>query len=255
MVGIRYTTLKRDNYRVGKMSSLKPVYLLAGGRPRNPSSFNPLFQAVFKESGKTSPSIAYVGAASDDSKAFYLMMAAALKGSGAGKVRLAALSSKKADVQKAKDILESSDIVYVSGGDVEHGMQVLAEKNMIDFIVGLYRKDKPFFGISAGSIMLAKGWIRWRDPEDDATAEIFPCLGIAPVICDTHGEQDGWEELQALLKLEKDGTIGHGIVSGTAIKVFPDGKVEALGGAIHQYAKRNGKVERLANILPDSKSL
>ncbi len=236
------------------MSSLKPVYLLAGGRPRNPSSFNPLFQAVFKESGKTSPSIAYVGAASDDSKAFFLMMAAALKGAGAGKVRLAALASKKVDINKAKDILESSDIVYASGGDVEHGIQILAEKNLADFIVGLYKQGKPFFGISAGSIMLAKEWIRWRDPEDDTTAEVFPCLGIAPVICDTHGEQEGWEELQALLKLEKDDTVGYGIVSGTAIKVFPDGRIEALGGAINKYQKRNGIVARVEDILPIAKS-
>jgi len=232
------------------MNDLKPVYLLAGGRPRNPSSFNSLYQAVFKDSGKTTPTIAYVGAASDDSKAFFLMMAAALKGAGAGKVRLAALASKKADVDKAKDILESSDIVYVSGGDVEHGMQTLADNNLTDFIIGLYKQGKPFFGISAGSIMLAKEWIRWTDPDDDATAEIFPCLGIAPLLCDTHGEQDGWEELQALLKLEKDNTVGYGIVSGTAIKVFPDGKIAALGGAVHQYQQRSGQVERIEDILP-----
>jgi len=61
---------------------------------------------------------------------------------------------------------------------------------------------------------------------DDATAEIFPCLGIAPVICDTHGEEDGWEELQALIALEKDKTIGYGIVSGTAIKVYPTEKLK-----------------------------
>jgi peptidase E len=232
------------------MSNLKPVYLLAGGRPHNPASFNPLYQAVFQESGKAAPSIAYVGAASDDSKAFYLMMAAALKGAGAGKVRLAALASKKVDVQKAKDIMESSDIVYISGGDVEHGMQILANKNLTDFIVGLYKQGKPFFGISAGSIILAKEWIRWPNPDDDNTAEIFPCLGIAPVLCDTHGEADGWEELQALLKLEKDGAIGCGIVSGTALKVFPDGKIEALSGAIHQYQKHSGKVVRIEDMLP-----
>jgi len=37
------------------MSELKPVYLLAGGRPRNARTFNPLFKEVFKESGKTNP--------------------------------------------------------------------------------------------------------------------------------------------------------------------------------------------------------
>lgn len=232
------------------MNNLRPVYLLAGGRPRNPASFNPLFQAVFDESGKPAPSIAYVGAASDDSKPFYLMMAAALKGAGAGKVKLAALASKKADVDKAKEIIESSDIVYVSGGDVEHGMQVLSDKNLTDFIVGLYKQGKPFFGISAGSIMLAKEWIRWNNPDDDNSAEIFPCLGIAPVLCDTHGEADGWEELQALLKLEKDSTIGYGIVSGTVLKVFPDGKIAALAGAVHRYQKINGQVTRIEDLVP-----
>jgi hypothetical protein len=127
------------------------------------------------------------------------------------------------------------------------------EKKIADFLVGLYRQGKPFFGVSAGSIMLAKEWIRWRNPDDDTTAEIFPCLGIAPVICDTHGEADGWEELQALLQMEKDNTIGYGIVSGTAMKVFPDGKIEALGGAVHQYAKSNGTVKRLDDILPGDK--
>jgi len=50
-------------------------------------------------------------------------------------------------------------------------------------------------------------------------------LGIANLICDTHGEADDWIELQALLALEKDNTTGYGIVSGTALKVFPDGKI------------------------------
>lgn len=235
------------------MSGLHPVYLLAGGRPRNGQAFNPLLQAVFQESGKEHPTVAYVGAASEENKAFYLMMAAMLKGVGAGKIRHAVLASPKADIKKAREILESADIVYISGGDVEQGMQVVQEKNVAEYLVGLYKQGKPFFGVSAGSIMLAKEWIRWRDPDDDATAEIFPCLGLAPVICDTHGEQDRWEELQALLALEKDGTTGYGIVSGTAIKVFSDGKIEALGGAIHQYTKHNGKVERIGDVVPAGK--
>ena len=232
------------------MSSLKPVYLLAGGRPRNAQTLNPLFHTVFRESGKTSPTIAYVGAASEDNKAFFLTMAAIAKGAGAGKIKHVILSSTMADIKKAEDILESSDIVYVSGGDVERGMQVLQEKNLTGFMVELYKQGKLFFGISAGSIMLAQEWIRWRDLEGDDTAEIFPCLGVAPVICDTHGEQDGWEELQTLLKLKEDNVTGYGIVSGTAIKVFPDGSIEALGGAVHQYIKLGGKVGRLADILP-----
>jgi peptidase E len=232
------------------MSTLKPVFLFAGGRPRNAQTLTPLFQEVFRESGKASPTVAYVGAASEDSKPFFLMMATFLKGAGAGKIKHAIISFEKSDLKKAQNIINSADIVYISGGDVELGMRVLQEKNMIDFLVELYRQGKPLFGMSAGSIMLAKEWIRWRDPNDDTTAEVFPCLGIAPVICDTHGEQEGWEELQALLKLEPDNVKGYGIVSGLAIKVFPDGRIKALGGAIHQYIKRGGIAERMVDISP-----
>jgi hypothetical protein len=86
--------------------------------------------------------------------------------------------------------------------------------------------------LSVGSIMLARQWIRWRDPDDEASSELFDCLGFAPVLCDTHGEAEGWEELKALLTLSPTGAIGHGIASGTAIVVEPDGAVSALGGVV-----------------------
>jgi len=56
----------------------------------------------------------------------------------------------------AQDILKSADIVFISGGDVDRGIRVLREKNMIDFLTGLYQQGKLFFGTSAGAIMLAK---------------------------------------------------------------------------------------------------
>ena len=133
-----------------------------------------------------------------------------------------------ADLKKARNILESADIVFISGGDVEAGMEILQEKNMIDFLTGLYRQGKPFFGISAGALMLAAKWVRWRDPDDDDSAELFDCLGFAPVICDAHDEQAGWEELQAALMLEKEGVKGYGLAAGSAIKVTHDGKVETI---------------------------
>ncbi len=229
---------------------MQPVYLLAGGRPPNRTKQSLLFQAVFRQTGKASPTIGYIGTASSDDRRFLEFIARELKESGAFQINHALIASPKADLKKAKDILKSSDIIFAGGGDVEVGMQILREKKMDEFLRELYREGKVFFGISAGSIMLAKEWVRWQDPNDDSTAELFPCLGIAPVICDTHCEQDEWEELRVALKLEKDNTVGYGIVSGTAIKVFPDGSVEALGGAIHQYVRHGEKVVRISDILP-----
>lgn len=229
-------------------SHAKPVFLLAGGRPRPGEKRDSLIEPVFREFGIKAPSVAYSGTASGDDRGFFGFIAREITSAGADKVVHAVIATPGADLKKAKSILESADIVFVSGGDVEAGIDVLREKKMIDFLAGLYRQGKPFFGISAGAIMLANKWIRWRDPDDDTSAELFPCLGFAPIICDTHDEQGGWEELQAALKLEKDGVRGYGLASGSAVKVTPDGRVTVVGGTVHQYIHQGSKVIRLNDM-------
>ncbi|MCX5832061.1 MAG: Type 1 glutamine amidotransferase-like domain-containing protein [Deltaproteobacteria bacterium] len=230
------------------MSDRKPVYLLAGGRPANRGENNLLIREAFRESDKSSPSVGYVGTASDDNKEFFNLMAAMLRENGAVEVNHALLALNNADISKAKYILKHSDIIYISGGDVDKGIEKLKERHMVNFLAELYQEGKPFFGLSAGSIMLAKEWVRWRNPADDTTAEKFPCLGFAPVLCDTHDEDSGWGELKLLLMLEKEGATGYGITSGTALRVFPDGRIEALGGAVHQYVNRGGKVHKRKSL-------
>ncbi len=230
------------------MYSRKPVYLLAGGRPRNCKTLEPLIRAVLRETGTASPKVGYVGVANNDDEGFFNYIADIFKETGDFNITLALISSEKADLNKAQGILESAEIILISGGDVDKGMRVLKEKNMINFLSRLYNQGKFFCGISAGSIMLSKEWVRWRDPNDDSAAELFPCLGFAPIICDTHGEHDDWEELKAVLKLEKDDVRGYGIVTSTGIRVFPDGRIETLGGAVHQYVRLGSRVERSSDI-------
>ena len=226
----------------------KPVFLLAGGRHRRREKRDPLLEAVFREFGIKAPAVAYCGTASGDDRGFFGFIASEITGAGADKVVHALIAPEGADLKKAKKILEDADIVFISGGDVEAGIEVLREKKMLDFMTGLYRQGKPFFGISAGAIMLADKWVRWRDPADDTSAELFPCLGFAPIICDTHDEQGGWEELQAALMLEKEGVKGYGLSSGSAVKVTADGKVTVLGGTVHQYIHKGGKAVRSSDI-------
>lgn len=232
------------------MSAPKSVYLLAGGRGRNRQVPDPLIQLALRESGKEFPSVAYIGTASGDDTSFFEMLVRMFTACGAGKVTHAFIKPGDADLNKTKKIIESSDIVYVSGGDVERGMQPLVNRGMVDYLLSLYKNGKPFFGISAGSIMLASKWVRWRDPDDDSTAELFACLGIAPIICDTHDEEGGWEELKAALALVKDGVIGYGLVSATAAKVHPNGEIEALGGAIHCFQRIDREIVRIPDLMP-----
>jgi peptidase E len=231
------------------MNNQKPVFLMAGGRGSRGKGLDPVMQAIFKETGKSTPNIAYVGAASGDNWGFYLMIAGMLKHSGDCKVERVLIASKKPDLNKARTSLENADAIFMSGGDVEAGMKILEEKELIGFFQDLYKNGKLFFGASAGSIMLAKEWVRWRDPEDDSTAEMFQCLGLAPLICDTHAEEDDWVELKAALGLKEENSRGYGIPSGACLKVSPDNKLDAIGGPVFQFAHIDDKIVKLEDII------
>ncbi len=226
----------------------KPIYLIAGGpgsrRARGP---DPLIQQVFETAGVPKPRVAYVGAASGDNAAFLLFISRILRKAGAGKVTLAPLCGRRGSLERALPVLEEADIVFVSGGDVEAGMEILKEKRVLPHLQRLHKAGKPFFGVSAGSIMLARQWVRWSNPDDDSTAETFPCLDFAPVLCDTHGEGDDWVELKALLALCPSGTTGYGIVSGSAI-VVKGRTVKALGGEVHVFRKGRGGVVQAESL-------
>ena len=115
-------------------------------------------------------------------------------------MKLAKLASPRAKVSEARALLESCDLVFVSGGDVEHGMKVLHDRDMVKPLQALAKAGKPMFGVSAGSLMLAGDWVRFPS-EDAASAELFPCLGIAPLHADAHAEADNWDELRVLVDL------------------------------------------------------
>jgi peptidase E len=222
------------------------IFLLAGGRESRSRGKDPLLAGIFSLIGLERPSLAYVGAASNDNRVFFMWIAAMLKKAGAGDVRLAALASRRADAAKARSLLERSDVIFVSGGDVELGMNVLERTGTAKLLMELYQAGRPFIGVSAGSIMLARSWVRWPDPGNDAAAETFPCLGMAPLLCDTHAEKEDWEELKALLRLAAPQT-GYGIPSGAALRVRAGGAISALGRAVPRFESRAGRI----HVLPD----
>lgn len=233
------------------MNKIKPIYLMAGGRAARKGG-DPVIQAIIKEIGVTTPTVAYVGAASDDDAGFYKMISQMIRKSVDCRFVHPLLVSAKADINQAKEMLLSADAIFMSGGDVEAGMQVLKARKLTTFFKDLYSSGKLFFGASAGSIMLAREWVRWEDPEDDSSAELFPCLELAPLICDTHAEEDSWAELQAALMLQKTVSIGYGITSGSTLKVAPGSPIEALGGAVAVYQGNSREVQKQKDLQPIS---
>ncbi len=232
-----------------------PVFLIAGGQAmRKRTGPDPLLQAAIRRTGARQPAIGYVGTASGDDDAFRLWFARLLRKAGAGQVTLAPLCGRRGDPEKAKAVLGASDLVFISGGDVDEGMRHLRQKGMTGFLHRLHRSGTPFCGVSAGSIMLAQEWIRWRDPSNEASAELFSCLGLAPIRCDTHGEGEDWEELKALLGLSPTGAVGYGIAAGTAIVVEQDCTVSALGEEVSRFRKRADGVVPIESLVPGKKA-
>jgi peptidase E len=209
------------------MNQRKPIFLLAGGNWKNPAALIPMLQEVWTASGKTNPRVVYIGTASGDDPGFIKWLAKLFQAAGAAEVTPVFLAREQADVKQAKALLRQGDAVFVSGGDVDEGMRWLKHHRLVPFLRKLHADGRLFFGISAGAIMLGQQWVRWQDPKDDASAELFSCLGIAPVVCDTHAESDDWEELRTAVLLLGPGGLGYGIPTGGVIRVEPEGKLRA----------------------------
>jgi len=62
------------------------------------------------------------------------------------------------DAAGARDV----DLVFVGGGDVEAGMDVLRDAGLLDDFHKAADRGAVFAAMSAGAIMLGKRWIRWR---------------------------------------------------------------------------------------------
>ena len=190
---------------------------------------------------KKAPNVAYIGTASDDSKEFFLMLKPIILAAGAGNVTLVPIV-RRFDLDQAKDILLASNVVFISGGDVEMGMKHLTKRKLIPFFRELYDAGKLFCGISAGAIMLCRNWMHWRDPDDDGTAELLDCLGFAQLLCDVHAEEDSWVEMKRLLGFFPQGTTGYGIPAEGALRVAPNGKITAIGTAPVRFIKNGSDI-------------
>lgn len=227
------------------MSTERPAFLLAGGRPIDSSAIIHSFENVLKECGKQKPKVAYVGVANQDNLLFFSSIKSLMVKAGAGEVVLLHLARKKVDIDTAKASLESADAIFLSGGEVEDGMIWLAKHGFDSFLKDLYGRGKLFFGVSAGSIMMGTHWVRWENPDDDSTAQLFNCLAFVPTVFDTHAEDEDWIELKTVLRLLGPEARGYGIPSGGMISADSQGNLVNLEKALLCYVNNSGQVQRV----------
>jgi peptidase E len=221
------------------------IHLIGGGPSALLATRRHIKHAV-KSLDKKRPLVAYVGVASNDNLGFQKMVSALFVGTGA-RIEMPRIARKNASMASARRLLDGCDLVFMSGGDVEHGMNVLRERGVDGDLKRLAAAGKPFLGISAGSIMTCQEWVRFPDENDDSSAEPFPCLGIAPLHMDAHSEDDGWSELRVLVRVlarKRGEALGYGVPSKGCLRVELDGgkpTLAAMGAPIARLAARDDK--------------
>jgi peptidase E len=235
-------------------SQKKPTTLMAGKFRSRHFGTKPYLLDALRLTGRKSPLVMYLGAASGDDAGFGSALSHLLEAAGARKVLWPKLARKKPQSRQARDALADVDLVFVGGGDVESGMHSLRDADLVGEFRSAAQRGVTFAGMSAGAIMLGERWIRW--PSDDASddeAETYECLGIAPCSLDTHGEGDHWQETQsfAAVRARELGkkARAYGVPSGGALVIGEDGAMEARGEPVAVFAALPNKKAKLEQTL------
>lgn len=236
----------------------KSVTLIAGQFGSRHFGTGPYLEAAMRLTRKEAPTALYLGAASGDDDSFGTALCALLEAAGAQDVVWPKLAVSRRASAPARNALERVDFVFVGGGDVEAGMGVLQDADLVVALRDAAVRGAVFAGMSAGAIMLGERWVRWpRADAGDDEAETYECLGLAPCSLDTHGEGDDWREARSFAavrarELGRKAKV-YAVPSGGALIVSSSGKMRARGQPVAVLAARprgHAEVERTLAIEP-----
>ena len=218
-----------------KRMGAQRAYLISGGPSMDRSVMIQDLQNAFIDCDSLSPHIAYVGSASRDNRLFYAYMKHFLTKAGAHSVEMLPLSGREAQTHKiqarrakAAHILNQSDVIFLSGGEPEEGMNGLKRFGLDTVLRDLYEHGKLFIGVSAGAIMMGQHWIHRNEKHKDETAHLIDCLGFFPQTFDAHGEAENWKDLRCALSLLEEGEQACGLATNGCYCIDSEGKLSSL---------------------------
>lgn len=237
----------------------KAITLIAGQFGSPHFGTRPHLETAVRLARVASPAALYIGAANRDDEAFGAALCALLGGAGAAEVFWPKLARRRRDAPIARRALERVELVFVGGGDVDAGMEVLRKADLVDDLRTAARRGVVFAGMSAGAIMLGERWIRWpSDGAGDDKAETYECLGIAGCSLDVHGETEGWSETRSFVAVRARETgkkaKAFGIPSGGALIVAGGGKMRARGKPVSVFAALPRGTATIERTLPAEKT-
>jgi peptidase E len=236
----------------------KPVTLIAGEFGSRHFGTRPHLEEALRLTRKTAPRALFIGAASGDDASFGKALCSLLAATGVADVAWPKLAKQRRAAEVARKALGLVDFVFLGGGDVEAGMDVLRRRKLVADLHAAAQRGVVFAGLSAGAIMLGERWIRWpRQDASDEEAETYECLSLAPCTVDTHGEGDGWPEVRSFAavrarELERKAKA-YAIPSGGALIVHRSGTLHARGKPVPVFAAHPRGTATIERRLPAEK--
>lgn len=233
----------------------KPVMLIGGRFGSRHFGTLPYLDEAIALTREEAPLALYIGAANGDDGEFGGRLCALIAGAGAKDVVWPKLTARRAAAEAARKALARARFVFIGGGDVEAGMDVLHRAQLVADIRAAAARGVVFAGMSAGAIMLGARWVRWpRADAGDDEAETFECLGVASCSLDCHGEADGWTEARSFAAVRaresKRKAVVYGVPSGGALLARGGGKMHARGEPVPVFAALPHGVAKVERRLP-----
>ena len=208
-----------------------PAILIAYGLPGDK-----LHDRAF-ERAPPRPLVAWIGAASGDSRAWFDRVATVLRQRYGAEVQLArSVPSVDFDPDETRRLVDAAQLIYLGGGDVSGLAERTRALGLDEQIRRRHREGAVVVGVSAGAIALTRYWVQFPDDNFELPRPTrFPCIGALDLAVDCHDEESDWEELRALLAAwaldEPEAQLdAYGIPMGGALEIG-DGGVTHLGPA------------------------
>lgn len=147
---------------------------------------------------------------------------------GADASPLMVLSSADADEPKYVSRLDEADLVYLTGGDPSHLLEVLTGSALLDGLKRALRRGAVVAGSSAGAMVMGS-WMGFRDWRP--ALEVVPNIAVLP----HHERSDPDTTAARLAGALPSGVAVLGVDVGTACLSGPDGWTVAGDGAVVLY--------------------
>lgn len=208
----------------------KPILLLADSQLLFLKNEKEEFylKTIVEEIKSDDPKCAYLGASNGDEPAYYEIFTAAMNSMGLSNCKMI---TSKFDYDE-QDFLDKADLILLAGGDTEKGFQIFKENGIAEILQKKYNDGTVFVGVSAGAIQL--GW-QFSIKTDDRKNELKDAFKFVPFMVLVHGDKNGINEVEALLKESSSIKRAYEIPAGGGLIYHTDSTVEALRKPINEF--------------------